>query len=202
LKTVCVLLNEGTLPSWAPDWSLYSHDAGYLFLGTKSMCYYRAAWNTKPRVIFAEDDKSTLTLRGVSFDTVAVVSGSDPYTEIESAVIEDWDVWEAGKELTDVYGDTANQEIAFERALHGGKDGGSGNQAVLLRYLLERRRGNLSAEATADGRKFAKELFAEPKMDGGSWGFVPQILCNGKRIYGARPIQRPPTRHHRNLPRR
>ena len=115
------------LPSWAPDWRIWSNDPYYLFLARQGRCHYRASLETKPRAIF-DNNNRILTVQGLFFDKICAVSMfnasnlvDEPPITLSVVTRHDWAMWQREKPPLNAYGDRTSQALAFERTLFAGK---------------------------------------------------------------------------------
>jgi hypothetical protein len=76
ILAACKRVNlRSSLPTWAPNWSLYVPGSSYLLLHQHQSCHFRAGGLSAPRVSIS-NDTSALIVDGFYFDEVGIASST------------------------------------------------------------------------------------------------------------------------------
>jgi hypothetical protein len=87
-----VNLESSSLPTWAPNWSVYVPELWYLLLNQHQSCHFQSDGLSVPRVNFSDDGK-LLIVQGLYFDEIDIASSTDCSSSASKAFAElklDW----------------------------------------------------------------------------------------------------------------
>jgi len=182
--------DDGCLPSWVPDWRVWTDDSDYLFLAKKSDCHYQASLTSRPEVTF-DSSRRILNVHGIVFDTIRAASTADPSASsdpesIAFATKAFWDMWQSIRPQEVPYGDADSQALAFENAFFAGRGAEWITQPAMTRNLMRLADGedDDDGNASAAAHGLVPQYFGEDVGDGNRVMLTRQFFVTERGYMG------------------
>jgi hypothetical protein len=183
------------LPSWTPDWRVWTDDADNMFLGKINHFPYRASGDSKPEIVSDAINSGVLKVSGIRLDIVHSTSPRKvlPTDDaIPYMVKQDWDTWKKFCDSSNFSEDLATQALAFEKSLFLGINSETITKPTMTRLLLRKVNNEVDPFPDIPDNTTTADLvdgyFNEDMGDGNACANIMRFLVTTNGLMGRGPL--------------